>query len=47
MKGCNMLPPVKRIVGDVVIITSICVGYCVSFFTIIAIGENVRGFFLK
>jgi len=42
-----MLPPVKQIVEDIVIITSICIGNCVLFFTIIAVGENVRGFFLK
>ena len=41
------MPFIKRIVGDVVIISSICVGYCVSIFTIMVVGENMQGFLFK
>ena len=47
MKGRNMLHPLKRIVGDVVIITTISVGYCVSLFTMNVVGEKLRDFSLK
>lgn len=47
MRERNMLHPLKRIVGDVVIITTISVGYCVSLFTMIVVGEKLRDFSFK